>query len=135
LDRSDDLGDPGGIIALITRNRKLRLRDGDVPVRVRRAERKRWSRGHGVWVHDVFAFRATPAAWNESLFWVEGIFRRAPTSRERQKLHRLGDDFVVATLHLTDGVAVDVATRGDHGRALLGPVERDVAASRDSVEA
>jgi hypothetical protein len=67
-----------GILALLLRNRGLRRRPGNVPVRVLR--RKRWSRGHGVWVSDVFAWRGSPAAWQEdSPMWPPP--RLAPPSR------------------------------------------------------
>jgi hypothetical protein len=56
-----------GILTLLLRNRALRNRAGNVPVRVRPAGKKRWSPGHGVWIHDVFAFRGLPAAWREAL--------------------------------------------------------------------
>jgi hypothetical protein len=36
-----------------------------VPVRVREAHAKHWRRGHAIWVHDVLAFRGSPAAWKE----------------------------------------------------------------------
>ncbi len=32
--------------------------------------RGHWHRGHGIWVHDVCAVRASPAAWREHLAWV-----------------------------------------------------------------
>lgn len=46
-----------GILTLVLRNRWLRKRPGDVPVRMRTASGKRWHRGHAVWVHSVFVFR------------------------------------------------------------------------------
>jgi hypothetical protein len=44
-----------GITVLILENRSLRKRPGDIPVRVLRPGKKRWTRGHAVWVSDVFA--------------------------------------------------------------------------------
>src|SRR5438270_13333277 len=57
------------ILILLFRNRALRKRPGNVPVRDRPHYRQRWSPGHGVWIHDVFAFRGLPAAWKEALVW------------------------------------------------------------------
>jgi hypothetical protein len=55
------------ITVLVFRNRTLRKRYGDVPVRILRSGKKRWTRGHAIWVSDVFAWRASPASWNEGL--------------------------------------------------------------------
>jgi hypothetical protein len=55
------------IAVLVFRNRGLRKRPGDIPVRVLRAGKKRWIRAHAIWVSDVFAWRASPASWNEGL--------------------------------------------------------------------
>jgi hypothetical protein len=49
-----------GILTLLLRNRALRKRPGNVPVRVHPPDKKRWSPGHGVWLHDVFALRGLP---------------------------------------------------------------------------
>ena len=62
-----------GIMVLMMRNRAIRHRPGNAPVRRRRKGRSRWTRGHGVWVHDVFAFRGSPAAWAESLIPVREV--------------------------------------------------------------
>ena len=43
-----------GIIITVLRNRGLRQRHGDIPVRVKRAGKTRWTRGHAIWVSDVF---------------------------------------------------------------------------------
>lgn len=48
------------------RNRSLRKRRGDVPVRMCTAPGKRWHRGHAVWVHNLFVLRGSPAAWKEA---------------------------------------------------------------------
>ena len=56
-----------GILAMVLRNRSLRKRYGDIPARVRHPGKKRWTRGHAIWVADVFAWRGSPAAWNEEL--------------------------------------------------------------------
>jgi hypothetical protein len=51
-----------GILMLVFNNRKLRKRPGDIPVRILRPGKKRWTRGHAIWVSDVFAWRASSAA-------------------------------------------------------------------------
>ena len=59
-----------GIFTVIYRNRALRKRRGDIPVRVLKRGKTRWVRGHGVWISDVFAWRGSPAAWSEGLLHV-----------------------------------------------------------------
>ena len=73
-----------GILALVYRNRALRKRFGDIPVRVLRAGKSRWTRGHGVWISDVFAWRGSPAAWKEDLFQVIDA-RIGLSSRRRRR--------------------------------------------------
>src|SRR6476661_1942954 len=87
-----------GILALVYRNKSLRQRHGDIPVRVLRAGKTCWTRGHAVWVSDVFAWRGSPAAWNEDLFRVTAASVGALEPAELKKLHRLGDLPAVATL-------------------------------------
>jgi hypothetical protein len=120
-----------GLLGLVMRYRTVRRRHGNIPVRMRRAGKKRWSRGHAVWVHDVLAFRASPAAWYESLLWVTDIYERAPTSEDRRRLRRLGKDMAVGTLRLNDGTLAQVAARRQYAPALFG----DVATSQDVIEA
>jgi hypothetical protein len=110
-----------GILLLIRNNSSLRHRPGNVPVRVKPPGKTRWIPGHAVWVHDVLAFRASPAAWKELLVWVNGAVARKPTAEEAKKLHRLGDDQVVATLSVAGGGAIEIAARAEHRDALLGP--------------
>lgn len=110
-----------GILGVALQNRKLRKRYGDIPVRVRRAGKKRWTRGHAIWVSDVFAWRGSPAAWKEDLLQVNGATVRAPDGQEEQKLRRLGKDPAIAALALHDGEIFEVATRAEHRTALLGP--------------
>jgi hypothetical protein len=62
-----------GTTVVIHHNRALRHRGGDVPLRYRRSGKSRWVRGHGVWVHDVFAYRGSPAAWSEALIGVRTV--------------------------------------------------------------
>src|SRR3990172_12803118 len=90
-----------GILVILLNNRRLRKRHGDIPVRVKRPGKDRWTRGHAIWVSDVFAWRGSPAAWNEDLAQVVGVTLRTPDPEERKKLHRLGDDFAIATLLMT----------------------------------
>lgn len=110
-----------GILTVVFTNRKLRKRPGNIPVRVRRSGKKRWTRGHAIWVSDVFAWRGSPAAWNEDLLHVADATLRAADPEERRKLHRLGDEPAVATLALAEGETLDVAAAPDQGPALLGP--------------
>ena len=109
------------LLGLFFRNRTLRNRSGDIPVRIRRPGKKRWTRGHAVWVSDVFAWRGSRAAWREDVVQVDSVFLHAPDAELRTKLHRLGDDLVIAGLSLAGGSSIDVATRGEHRVALLGP--------------
>ena len=110
-----------GILGLFFRNRKLRKRLGDIPVRVRRPGKQHWTRGHALWASDVFAWRGSPAAWSEELAQVGGVFVHAPDPEQRKRLHRLGDDAVVASLSLAGDSHLEVATKGEHRAALLGP--------------
>ena len=110
-----------GIAVLIFNNRKLRTRYGNIPVRVKRPGKKRWTRGHAIWVSDVFAWRGSPAAWNEDLRQVAGVMLRAADSEEQKKLHRLSDDPAIATLALVEGETLEVATDTEHRSALPGP--------------
>ena len=66
------------ITIIIFRNRSLRKRRGDIPVRVKRPGKTRWTRGHAVWVSDVFAWRGSPAAWSEDIVQVTGVRLRSP---------------------------------------------------------
>src|ERR1700712_4636679 len=77
------------ILILVLRNRGLRTRPGDMPVRVLRPGKKHWARGHAVWVSDVFAWRGSPASWKEELAEVVAVTVRAPESAEHTRLHRL----------------------------------------------
>lgn len=95
---------------------------GDVPVRVRPEGTSRWVRGHAVWVSDVFAWRGSPAAWNESLEQVVDPAERDPSPQDHTALHRLGEDPVLVTMTTPDGHVFEVATTtSDRRAALLGP--------------
>ena len=119
-----------GITGLVVRNRALRHRPGNVPVRLRTQEGKRWHAGHGVWVHDVFAFRGSPAGWKEALVWAAGAASRPATAAERKKLHRIGDDPVVVTLALHPRGAIQVAARAEHAAALVAPFADQITSRR-----
>jgi hypothetical protein len=110
-----------GIVVIVLNNRKLRERYGDIPVRVRRPGKKRWTRGHAIWVSNVFGWRGSPAAWNEDLLQVTGVTLRPPAPEERKTLHRLGDEPAIATLAIVEGEALEVAAGPDERSALLGP--------------
>jgi hypothetical protein len=110
-----------GILVVFFDNRRLRQRDGNIPVRVKRPGKRRWRRGHAIWVSDVFAWRGSPAAWTEDLEHVAGVTLRSPDPEERKKLHRLGDGFVIATMTPVDGGSFGVAVRSEAREAILGP--------------
>ena len=110
-----------GILTLVARNRTLRKRPDNIPVRMLRPGQKRWRPGHGIWVHDVFLFRASPAAWSEAVLWAQDASARAPKDEERGHLHRVGDEPLVATQTQDDGQTIKLATSGDRQAALLGP--------------
>jgi len=123
-----------GILLLVRNNSSLRKRPGNVPVRVKRPGKSRWVPGHAVWIHDVLAFRASPAAWKELLVWVTGAGVREPTAEEGKKLHRLGDGKVIATLRIVDGGTIEIAARAEDRVALLGPfADRDAGPSEHEV--
>jgi hypothetical protein len=109
------------LFTLLWRNRAIRKRPGNVPVRIHAPGEKRWSRGHGVWVHDVFAFRGSPAMWRESLLWVIDASVRSATAEERKKLHRLDEEPVIATFALDSGGTIEFAARSEQYSLLLGP--------------
>lgn len=119
-----------GILTLVLRNRSLRKRPGDVPVRMRAASGKLWHRGHAVWIHDVFVFRGSPAAWKEQLLWVTGLTTRTADPdqpRGPKGLHRLGDDPVIASLVTRDGNVVEFAAPAADRALIEGPFATDPA--------
>jgi hypothetical protein len=112
------------ILTLVMRNRQLRKRPGNIPVRVRRAGKKRWTPAHALWVSDVLAYRGSPAAWKEGLFRVTAASERPADAEERKHLRRIGDDPMIATLTVDDGETtrqIDVAARASDALTLLGP--------------
>jgi hypothetical protein len=111
-----------GILTLVLRNRGLRKRSADIPMRLQVDAHGRWHRGHGLWVHDVLAFRGSPAAWNEALVWVTGVSVRELTPEEAHKFRRL-DNPVAGTLAVADGPAAQAVTTQEHLQLLLGPYQ------------
>ncbi|MCU0278386.1 MAG: hypothetical protein MUF33_06575 [Candidatus Nanopelagicales bacterium] len=111
-----------GILALVLRNRSLRQREGNIPIRVQRVPGKnRWTRGHGVWVSDVFAWRGCPAAWREDLLHVIGAQVGTLASAAAKKLRRLGDSPAVVTLTPEGREPIRVAVASESMTTLLGP--------------
>jgi hypothetical protein len=110
-----------GILVIVLRNRKLRKRHGNIPVRVKRPGKQRWTRGHAIWVSDVFAWRGSPGVWSEDLVQVMGVTLRNPDTEERKKLRHLGDGFPIATLFIAEGETLEVAAGTEQRSALLGP--------------
>ena len=117
------------ILSLVVRNRGLRKRRGNVSVRLRKAPGKRWIRGHGIWVHDVFAFRSSPAGWSEALVWVSSAATREPTPDDGHKLRHL-DRPVVAAFAVEGGATIELASGGVDQAALLGPFAVDLNGRR-----
>jgi hypothetical protein len=112
-----------GIYAVVFRNRSLRRREGDLPVRFRAQPGKRWHRGHAIWVHDVLAFRGSPAAWKEKLAWSVVVSTRVATPEETKGLrglHRLGTAPLIARLQAVGGEPYELAVHAEHGAHLLG---------------
>jgi len=112
------------LLNLTYRNRTLRKRPGNMPVRVR-TPGKRWKRGHAVWVHDVFAFRGSPAAWEEVLEYVQGAAARPANAEEDHKLRGL-DQPIIATLTTVDGRTFEAAASRSDRVTLLAPFDVDV---------
>lgn len=115
-----------GILALLYRNKSLRQRPGDIPVRVLRDGKTHWVRGHAVWISDVFAWRGSPAAWNEEILHIVGARVDSLDPAELTKLRRLGENPTVATLMPSEGTPVRVAVASEHRAALFGPYETTV---------
>lgn len=122
------------LLNLALRNRTLRKRPGNMPVRVRAPGKKRWKRGHAVWVHDVFAFRGSPAAWEEVLEHVQGVSARPATAEEGHKLRGL-DQPIIATLTTLDGRTIETAASRQDRVKLLAPFDVDVEGDVGSVAA
>jgi hypothetical protein len=70
----------------------------------------------------------SPAAWKELLIWVTAAATREPTAGEAKKLHRLGDDRVVAALETAGGGTIEIAARAE--QRAPGAVRRDERAAR-----
>jgi hypothetical protein len=104
------------IVTLVLRNRSLRKRGGDLPVRLRSAEGGRWHRGHALWCHDVLAFRSSPAGWKEELLWVDSVTARP--AAEEDGVHRLGDHAVVARLEIHDSEPVEIAVSAENAHLI-----------------
>jgi hypothetical protein len=79
---------------------------------------RRWR--HAVWVSDVFAWRGSPAAWNEGLMQVVDASVATPTPEELTRLRRLANP-AVAVLTPKTGESLRVAVASEHAAALLGP--------------
>jgi hypothetical protein len=118
------------IATIVLRNRNVRTRPGSVPARMREPGKGRWHPGHGVWVHDVFAFRGSPAAWKESLVQVESVSIQPATEAQKKGLHRLGDDIVVANFGLVPQGTLELAARAEHASLLSGPFASVVRSSQ-----
>lgn len=109
------------LVVQLRRARRMKRRPGNVPNRAKAITEKKWRRGHGVWVHDVFAWAASPPLLKEYLGWVTQIEQRAPTAGEAKKFRRLGADPLVLTLHTAAGPTYELAVGGAHRDQALGP--------------
>ena len=116
----------GALGVEVYRNHRLRNREGNIPCRLRSKPGGRWTRGHGIWVHDVFSFRASPASWNERLCWVRQASLRQPHLDEATKLGRMTDP-IIAEFLLDDGTTVAVAAGDTRQGELTGPIPPVVA--------
>jgi hypothetical protein len=103
---------------LVYRNVRLRRRPGNLACRVRAG--RRWVKGNGLWVHDVFSFGAA-AIRGSRLDWVRQASLRPPLPEEAGKLRRLSDP-VVAVFVLDDGSELLVAASGNLQARLTGPL-------------
>jgi hypothetical protein len=72
-------------------------------------------------VGDVFAFRRSPAAWNEAILWVSSASARRATEEERDRLRLIGDDPAIVTFLLASGGSIAFATRAEDQAEALGP--------------
>lgn len=121
-----------GITVTVLKNRGLRKRPGDIPVRVKPPGKTRWARGHAIWVSDVFAWRKSPASWNEGLVHVTGVTLRSPSDEEQHKLRRLGDGVQMAMLSSARGESLEVAVKAADTTALAGPFAVDAISGKSS---
>jgi len=111
------------ILLLVFRNRGLRKRAADIPMRLRLDANGRWRRGHGLWIHDVLGFRGSPAAWDEALLWAADGAPRELTYEEAHKFRRL-DQPAAATFTAVGGPAFEAVTTRSHLALLLGPFQQ-----------
>jgi hypothetical protein len=76
-----------------------------------------------VWISDVFAWRGSPAAWSEGLIQVIAASVSPASPEEQKRLHRLGEDPVVATMVTDESTTLRVAVASRDGAAVLGPFQ------------
>jgi hypothetical protein len=67
-----------------------------------------------------------------SVAWVTQASAREPTLAERRKLHRIGEQPIVATLTLADGETLELAARAEDKENLLGPFTLDKSPQRET---
>jgi hypothetical protein len=77
--------------------------------------------GVPLWISDVFAWRGSPAAWNESLSHVVAATVGSAEPGERRTLRHIGDRPAVVVLTADDGHVLRVAAASEHRAALMGP--------------
>ena len=113
-----------GILVMVFRNRSLRKRAADIPMRLRVNAKGRWHRGHGLWIHDVLGFRGSPSAWNEALLWAASGTTRELTSEEAHKFRRLDQPVAATFTAADDGPGFEAVTTRQHLPHLLGAFEQ-----------
>ena len=118
-----------GILTLVFRSRRLRARQGNIPVRVLRPGHTRWARGNALWISDVFTWRGSPAAWAEDLVHVVEARGHAATPAEVRTMRRLATKSVVVDLTGANGETITVVGADTDFTALLGPFAPDRAPS------
>lgn len=111
----------GALVVTLRRNRALRRRPSNVRAFMRQTDGERWLPGHGVWVNDVFAFRRSPAGWNETILWVTSASARTATEEELSRLRRIEGHPAIATFMLASGGSVAFACHAEDRAELLGP--------------
>src|SRR5262245_16858676 len=107
-------------VRMVLRNRWLRRRVGDMPIRFRPEGSNRWRHGRAIWISDVFAWRRSPAGWREHIHQVIGC-RLISQEVEGLIPVQLGKSPFVARLWFAEGGTMDIAGRAELETLLLGP--------------
>jgi hypothetical protein len=79
---------------------------------------RKWRRGYGRWVRDVFVWTKGPFLYRNELLPADGIEEQRPAASG--EVRRLGDDPTVTRLKVADA-AVELATKAEDAERPLGP--------------